>query len=169
MRWSMIRKKDIANGPGIRVSIYVQGCSHHCPGCFNPETWDFNGGKIFNRHILTQFLEFAQPKEIAGFSILGGEPLQQDSDMLMLVKAMKEQYPDKTIWMWTGHVWEELTEAQREIVSHIDVLVDGRFDNSKKVPNLKFRGSTNQRIIDVQATLAEGSIVLHPYMNGVLQ
>ena len=168
MRWAKIRKRDIANGPGIRVSIYVQGCSHHCPGCFNPETWDFNGGKIFNRHVLTQFLEFAQPKEIAGFSILGGEPLQQDSDMLMLVKAMKEQYPDKTIWMWTGHVWEELTEAQREIVSYVDVLVDGRFDINKKVPNLKFRGSTNQRIIYVQESLASGSLVFHPFMKRVV-
>ena len=168
MRYAIIRKRDVANGPGIRVSIYVQGCSHHCPGCFNPETWDFNGGKIFNRHVLTQFLEFAQPKEIAGFSILGGEPLQQDSDMLMLVKTMKEQYPDKTIWMWTGHVWEELTEAQREIVSYVDVLVDGRFDINKKVPNLKFRGSTNQRIIYVQESLASGSLVFHPFMKRVV-
>ena len=168
MRWAKIRKRDISNGPGIRVSIYVQGCNRHCPNCFNPETWDFNGGKIFNKHVLTQFLDFAQAEEIAGFSILGGEPLQQDSDMLMLVKAMKERYPDKSVWMWTGYVWEELTDEQREIVSVIDVLVDGHFDEAKKVPNLKFRGSTNQRIIDVQATLAKNAIVLHPFMQGVL-
>ena len=168
MRWSMIRKRDVANGPGIRVSIYVQGCNHHCPGCFNPETWDFDGGKPFDERILMQFLEFAQPKEVAGFSILGGEPLQQGADMLMLVKAMKERYPDKTIWMWTGHVWEELTEAQREIVSYVDVLVDGRFDISKKVPNLKFRGSTNQRIIYAQESLASGSLVFHPFMKRVV-
>lgn len=159
MRYSMIRKRDIANGPGIRVSIYVQGCSRHCPDCFNPETWDFNGGNIFNRRILTQFLELARPEEVVGFSILGGEPLQQDSDMLTLVKAIKEKYPEKTIWMWTGYTWEELNEEQREIVSFVNVLVDGAFDKTKKDPNLKFRGSTNQRVIHVKKSLEKGEVV----------
>jgi anaerobic ribonucleoside-triphosphate reductase activating protein len=161
MRYAKIRSEDIANGPGIRVSIYVQGCSRHCPGCFNPETWDFNGGRIFNRRVKIQFLELARKnKSIVGFSILGGEPLQQGEDMLDLVKSMKEEYPDKTIWMWTGYKYEELDDEQREIISYIDVLVDGEFVQDSKCPNKKFRGSDNQRIIDVKKTLETGKIQL---------
>lgn len=158
MRYAKIRATDISNGPGIRVSIYVQGCNHHCKGCFNPETWNFEGGNIFNRRVLTQFLELAKPRKIVGFSILGGEPLQQGKDMLNLVKAMKKEYPDKTIWMWTGYTYEELDEEQREIVSYVDVLVDGKYIEEQKRPSLKFRGSTNQRIIDIPKTLETGTI-----------
>lgn len=160
MRYAKIRSTDISNGPGIRVSIYVQGCNHHCEGCFNPETWNFEGGNLFNRRVLTQFLELAKPRKIVGFSILGGEPLQQGKDMLALVKAMKKEYPDKTIWMWTGYTYEELDEEQLEIVKHIDVLVDGKFDITKKRPTLKFRGSDNQRIIDIPKTLETGTVQL---------
>ena len=159
MRYAMIRKQDIANGPGIRTSIYVQGCSHHCSGCFNPETWDFNGGNIWNRRIKIQFLELAKPDYIVGFSILGGEPLQQDEDMYELVKSMKEEYPNKTIWMWTGYRFEDLNDYQLKIIRLIDVLVDGRFDNDLKDSKLKFRGSSNQRIIDVQESLKQNKIV----------
>lgn len=160
MKYALIRSKDIANGPGIRVSIYVQGCDRHCPGCFNPETWDFNGGRIFNRRIKMQFLDLAQDKNIVGFSILGGEPLQQGADMLDLVKSMKEEYPDKTIWMWTGYKYEDLNDEQREIISYIDVLVDGEFLQEEKCPNKPFKGSNNQRLIDVQRTLKTGKVQL---------
>lgn len=165
MRYRLIRSEDIANGPGIRVSIYVQGCNRHCPNCFNPETWDFNGGKLFTNNIKVQFLELAKPKKIVGFSILGGEPLQQGKDMLDLVKSMKKEYPDKSIWMWTGYKYEDLNDEQLEIISHIDVLVDGEFIEAQKCPNKRFRGSLNQRIIDIHKTLKNGTITIHELQN----
>ena len=161
MRWAKIRTEDIANGPGFRVSIYVQGCNNHCPGCFNPETWDFEGGKEFTDKVKSKFLELGKSKKIAGFSILGGEPLQQGKDMLDLVKEIKETYPDKTIWMWTGCVYEELTPEQFEIVKYVDVLIDGRFDAKLKSLRSRYKGSSNQRVIDIAKTLKEGKCVLH--------
>ena len=161
MRWAKIRTEDIANGPGFRVSIYVQGCNNHCPGCFNPETWDFEGGREFNNAVKNKFLELGNNKKIAGFSILGGEPLQQGKDMLDLVKEIKETYPDKTIWMWTGCVYEELTPEQFEIVKYVDVLIDGRFDAKLKSLRSRYKGSSNQRVIDIAKTLKEGKCVLH--------
>ena len=160
MRYAKIRGTDISNGPGIRASIFVQGCSRHCKNCFNPETWDFDGGRIFNRQVKMKFLNLAENKEIVGFSILGGEPLQQGSDMLDLVKSIKEMYPDKTIWMWTGYKYEDLNKEQLEIINYVDVLVDGAFIKSQRTPNRKFAGSGNQRIIDVQQSLKTGSIQL---------
>lgn len=160
MRFLKIRSEDISNGPGIRVSIWVQGCNRHCPGCFNPETWDFNGGRLFNRRVKIQFLDLAKEKKIVGFSILGGEPLQQGKDMLDLVKSMKEEYPDKTIWMWTGYKYEDLNDEQLEIVSYIDILVDGEFIEAQKSPGKRFKGSSNQRIIDIKKTLEMGKIQL---------
>lgn len=161
MRWAKIRTEDIANGPGFRVSIYVQGCNNHCPGCFNPETWDFNGGKEFTDKIKDKFLELGKSKKIAGFSILGGEPLQQGKDMLDLVKEIKETYPDKTIWMWTGCVYEELTSEQLEIIQYVDVLIDGRFDKEHKTPRSRYKGSFNQRVIDISKSQKAGKCVLH--------
>lgn len=161
MRWAKIRTEDIANGPGFRVSIYVQGCNNHCPGCFNPETWDFQGGREFNNAVKNKFLELGKSKKIAGFSILGGEPLQQGKDMLDLVKEIKETYPDKTIWMWTGCVYEELTPEQLEIVKYVDVLIDGRFDAKLKSLRSRYKGSSNQRVIDIAKTLKKGKCVLH--------
>ena len=161
MRWAKIRTEDIANGPGFRVSIYVQGCNNHCPGCFNPETWDFQGGREFNNAVKNKFLELGNNKKIAGFSILGGEPLQQGKDMLDLVKEIKETYPDKTIWMWTGCVYEELPPEQLEIVKYVDVLIDGRFDAKLKSLRSRYKGSSNQRVIDIAKTLKEGKCVLH--------
>ena len=160
MRYHKIRSADISNGPGVRVSIFVQGCNHRCPGCFNPETWDFNGGLIFTRRVKIQFLELAKQKEIVGFSILGGEPLQQGEDMLDLVRSMKDLHPNKTIWMWTGYRFEDLTEEQLEIVKYVDVLVDGKFIESERCPKERFKGSYNQRIIDVQKTLDTKEIQL---------
>ena len=161
MRWAKIRTEDIANGPGFRVSIYVQGCNNHCPGCFNPETWDFEGGREFTDKVKSKFLELGKSKKIAGFSILGGEPLQQGKDMLDLVKEIKETYPDKTIWMWTGCVYEELTPEQLDIIKYVDVLIDGRFDMEHRTPRSRYKGSFNQRVIDVAKTLEANKCVLH--------
>lgn len=165
MRFAQIRKEDISNGPGIRVSLFVQGCNRHCDGCFNPETWDYSGGRIFNRRIQELFLSLGEEKRITGFSILGGEPLDQDERMLELIKKIKERYPDKTIWMWTGHTYENLTDEQMEIVKLIDVLVDGPFVISQRCPGKRFRGSMNQRIIDIKKTLESGTIVIHDLQN----
>lgn len=165
MRFAQIRKEDISNGPGIRVSLFVQGCNRHCDGCFNPETWDYNKGQIFNRRIQELFLDLGKEKRITGFSILGGEPLDQDKCMLELIKKIKEHYPDKTIWMWTGHTYEDLTDEQMEIVKLIDVLVDGPFIISQRCPSKRFRGSMNQRIIDIKKTLESGTITIHDLQN----
>lgn len=165
MRFAQIRKEDISNGPGIRVSLFVQGCNRHCDGCFNPETWDYDKGQIFNRRIQELFLDLGKEKKITGFSILGGEPLDQDERMLELIKKIKERYPDKTIWMWTGHIYEDLTDKQMEIVKLIDVLVDGPFIISQKCPGKRFRGSMNQRIIDIKKTLESGTIIIHDLQN----
>lgn len=165
MRFAQIRKEDISNGPGIRVSLFVQGCNHHCDGCFNPETWDYSGGRIFNRRIQELFLDLGKEKKIVGFSILGGEPLAQDIRMLELIKKIKERYPDKTIWMWTGYTYENLTDEQMEVIKFIDVLVDGPFVKSQKCPGKRFRGSMNQRIIDVKKTLESGTVTIHELQN----
>lgn len=165
MRFAQIRKEDISNGPGIRVSLFVQGCNRHCDGCFNPETWDYDKGQIFNRRIQELFLDLGKEKKITGFSLLGGEPLDQDERMLELIKKIKERYPDKTIWMWTGHTYEDLTDKQMEIVKLIDVLVDGPFIISQKCPGKRFRGSMNQRIIDIKKTLESGTITIHDLQN----
>ena len=165
MRFAQIRKEDISNGPGIRVSLFVQGCNRHCDGCFNPETWNYDKGQIFNRRIQELFLDLGKEKKITGFSILGGEPLDQDERMLELIKKIKERYPDKTIWMWTGHTYEDLTDKQMEIVKLIDVLVDGPFIISQKCPGKRFRGSMNQRIIDIKKTIESGTITIHDLQN----
>lgn len=165
MRYSLIRKEDISNGPGIRVSIFVQGCNRHCDGCFNPETWDYNGGKIFNNKIQEKFLDLGKNESIIGFSILGGEPLDQDDSMLELINNIKKIYPDKTIWMWTGHTYENLTDKQMEIVKLLDVLVDGPFIINQICPNKRFRGSSNQRIIDIKKTLKSKTITIHELQN----
>lgn len=161
MRYAKIRSLDLSNGPGFRVSIFVQGCSRHCKNCFNPETWDFNGGYFFGEKTKIKFLDLAEPDRIVGFSILGGEPLQQGEDMLDLVKSMKEKFPNKTIWMWTGYKYEDLDEKQLEIISYIDVLVDGEFIETLKCPNKNFKGSDNQRVIDIKKTLNSNEITLY--------
>ena len=166
MNVAKIRKEDIANGPGVRVSIFVQGCSHHCDGCFNPETWNFQGGHVFNAQICNQFLDLATPKGICGISILGGEPLDQGEDMLKLVKAIRSKFGNtKTIWMWTGYIYEELNDLQKEIVKQLDVLVDGPFIKEKKCPLKRFRGSSNQRIIDIKKTIESNTVIIHELQN----
>lgn len=155
MRYNTIRQLDIANGPGCRVSLFVQGCSFNCPGCFNSVARDFSGGQEFTDQTLELILELLKPTQISGLSILGGEPLhpRNRDAVLSLTKKVKEVYPEKTIWVWTGYLWEEVKESLSGTA--VDVLVDGRFLEDLKDLRLKYRGSSNQRVIDVQKSLTE--------------
>ena len=167
MKYATIKKHDIANGPGVRVSIFVSGCNHHCKGCFNEEAWDFNYGKTFTDETIDEIIEALKPSHINGLSILGGEPFElvNQQGLLPLIKKVKTLYPNKTIWAYSGFLYEELLkmkyEETKEILDLIDVLVDGKFVLELKDPMLYFRGSKNQRIIDMQLTRKEGKIVLH--------
>lgn len=150
MRYNTIRQLDIANGPGCRVSIFVQGCTFNCPGCFNTVAKDFDGGKEFTSQTMELILDLAEPSHVSGLSILGGEPLhpRNRTDVLDLVKKFKEKYPTKTVWIWTGYLWEEVVEDL--IGSGVDVVVDGKFIEDLKDLRLKYRGSSNQRVIKVE-------------------
>ena len=161
MRYSQIRNLDIVNGPGCRVSLFVQGCTFNCSGCFNTVARDFEGGKEFTDQTMDLLLELAKPDYISGLSILGGEPLhpRNRTDVLGLVKKFKEVYPNKTVWLWTGYLWEEV--ASDLVDSGVDVVVDGRFVEELKDLRLKYRGSSNQRVIDVQASLKNNNITLY--------
>ena len=161
MNYAQIRKYDVANGEGIRTTLFVSGCHFNCPGCFNKEYQDFSFGKEFTDDEMQKFIDLGKNPSISGFSFLGGEPLDQlnDDTLLRTVKAIKAQ-TDKTIWLWTGYVFENLSEKQMEIVKHIDILVDGPFIEAQKDMRLLFRGSANQRIIDIQKSLQENKTVL---------
>lgn len=160
MRYNKIRKMDISNGPGIRVSIFMQGCSFHCKDCFNNETWDFKAGKEFNDEVINKVLDLASLPHIVGLSILGGEPMHPNNreGTIKLAKAFKKRYPNKDIWVWSGYLFDELKDI--EGLSYIDTLVDGRFVLEQANPTLKFRGSSNQRVIDVKKSLEAGNAVL---------
>ena len=160
MRYNKIRKMDISNGPGIRVSIFMHGCSFHCKDCFNSETWDFKAGKEFNDEVINKVLDLASLPHIVGLSILGGEPMHPNNreGTIKLAKAFKKRYPNKDIWVWSGYLFDELKDI--EGLSYIDTLVDGRFVLEKANPTLKFRGSSNQRVIDVKKSLKAGNVVL---------
>lgn len=170
MNYATIKTHDIANGPGVRVSLYVSGCTHHCKGCFNPETWDFDYGEPFDEAVQEKIIKALEPSYIKGFSLLGGEPFEpQNSEVLVpFLKRLKELYPEKSIWCYSGYDMERdmLTYKLNDeavimdMLSCIDVLVDGEFVENKKVIDLRFRGSTNQRIIDVRKTLESDDIVL---------
>lgn len=149
MNYSIIKQLDIANGPGCRVSIFVSGCEHRCKNCFNPETWNFNYGKAFTDQTVEALLELLKPDHISGLSILGGEPLhpQNREGVLDLVRKVKSVYPSKSIWIWTGYLWEEVSNDL--VGSGVDVVVDGKFVEELKDLRLKYRGSSNQRVIDV--------------------
>ena len=153
MNYNTIRQMDIANGPGCRVSIFVQGCTFNCPGCFNTVAKDFSEGKEFTDQTMELLLDLAKPDYIAGISVLGGEPLhpRNRKATLDLVKRFKDEYPGKTVWVWTGYLWEDVASDLAD--SSIDVLVDGRFVEDLKDLRLKYRGSSNQRVIDVQNSL----------------
>ena len=160
MRYNTIRQLDIANGPGCRVSLFVQGCSFNCPGCFNTVARDFNGGKEFTDQTMQLLLELAEPSHVSGLSILGGEPLhpQNRMDVLDLVKKFKTVYPDKSVWIWTGYLWEDV--ADDLLGSGVDVLVDGQFKEDLKDLRLKYRGSSNQRVIDVLKSNYDEVVIL---------
>lgn len=170
MNYATIKKYDIANGPGVRVSLFVSGCSHHCKGCFNPETWDFDYGKPFTLDVENEILEAMKPDYIDGFSLLGGEPFEVENQrsLVSIVKRVKAEFPQKSIWCYSGYLFDrDLTddskvncECTKEFLSCIDVLVDGEFIEEKKNLNIKFRGSENQRIIDVQRSLKEGKVCI---------
>ena len=159
MRYNKIRKMDISNGPGVRVSIFMQGCTFKCKNCFNPETHDFEGGQEFNDETINKVLELCNHDYIKGLSILGGEPMHPKNieGSLKLAKAFKEKFKDKDIWSWTGFKFENIKE--NEDLKYIDVLIDGQYVDELHDPTLKWRGSSNQRVIDVKETLKTGNVV----------
>ena len=160
VRYQKIRKMDIANGPGVRISIFLQGCAFHCPGCFNPETHDFAGGKEFTDETLQQLLQLCAADYVQGLSILGGEPLHPKNiaGTIQIAQAFKQKFPHKTLWVWTGYLFENVVD--KKIFDYVDVLVDGQFNQTLANPMLQYRGSSNQRLIDVPKTLKAKSIVL---------
>ena len=150
MNYGRIKKNDIANGPGVRVSLFVSGCRNHCPGCFNPETWDFNFGEPFTKKTEKEIIKALRPSWIQGLSILGGDPMEPENQraLLPLLKRIKVMFPDKDVWLYTGYTYEQIRDA--EILKWIDVLVDGPFIEAEKDITLTFRGSRNQRIIPLK-------------------
>ena len=161
MRYNKIRKMDISNGEGVRVSIFVQGCHFHCKGCFNPETWNFEGGKQFTSQTLTLLLDLCSNPTRKGLSILGGEPLNDEnySGVLEIVKAFRKdkRLSGKDIWLWTGYEIEDILndKSKKEILNYLDYIICGQFIEEQKNLRLKWAGSKNQRWIDVKATLAQ--------------
>ncbi len=160
MRYNLIRKMDISNGPGVRVSIFMQGCHFHCKNCFNPETWDFKGGKEFTDETIEKVLDLCEKSEVKGLSILGGEPMHPENieGTTKLAKAFKEKYPEKNVWAWSGFKFEDL--KNKEVLKYIDVLVDGNYKDELHDPTLKWKGSSNQRVVDVQKSIENGKISL---------
>lgn len=163
MRFSKIKDNDIANGLGVTMSLWTQGCPHHCKGCFNGETWDFNAGEEFEDSDLKYILENINKNNVhRDLSILGGEPLCPENvdGVIEVCKIFKEKFPEKKIYLWTGYVVEGFNQKQREVLNYIDVLVDGPFVQDKRNLSLMMRGSSNQRVIDVKKSIDENKIVL---------
>lgn len=170
MYYSEVKKCDIANGPGVRVTLFVSGCTHHCRGCFNEMTWDFQYGREFTEEDIDNLIKFLEPSYVAGLTLLGGEPMEyrNQQGLLPLLRKVKEAYPDKTIWCYTGYLYEKdilenfcgKWEETREMLSYLDVIVDGEFVEELKDISLRFRGSSNQRIIDVKKSRETGKVVL---------
>ncbi len=175
MNYGEIKKYDIADGPGVRVSLFVSGCTHCCEGCFNSQTWDFNFGKPFTEETEEEILKAMSPSHISGFTLLGGEPFEPQNQKVIveLLRKIKKAYPDKNIWCYTGYLFDRdlLGESRArceytdEMLSMIDVLVDGEFIAEKRNLMLNFRGSSNQRIILVQQSLKEEKVVLSELNN----
>ena len=160
MRYNKIRKMDISNGPGVRVSLFFQGCHFHCKDCFNSETWDFEKGKEFTEETIDRILELCDKNFIVGLSILGGEPMHPVNieGTTKLAKLFKERYPNKSLWIWTGFLFDVLKD--KEVLQYVDTLIDGQFKTELFDPRLKYRGSSNQRVIDVQESLKKQKIVI---------
>lgn len=171
MNYADIKQYDVANGPGVRVSVFVSGCTHYCKGCFNEEAWDFSYGHAFSEETIERVLSYMKPSYVRGLTVLGGEPMhpKNQPDVLKLLKKVRETYPEKSIWMFSGYEFETeiLTELlqnvpeTKEILSLLDVLVDGRFVEEEKNLSLRFKGSANQKTILVQESLAAGKTVLY--------
>ena len=161
MNFMDIKEYDIANGEGIRVSLWVAGCEHHCPGCHNPETWDICNGKEFMIDHLIYLEHLLSKKEIAGITFTGGDPLSANNreEITSMSNYIKRNYPNKTQWLWTGYSWEDIKHLP--IMNNIDVLIDGKYDKDKRDITLMWRGSSNQRVIDVKKSLITNSIVLY--------
>ena len=170
MNYATIKNCDIANGPGVRVSLFVSGCTHRCKGCFNEVAWDFDYGQPFTQDTVDDILTMLAPEYVKGITLLGGEPFEPQNQpaILGLLRQVKKQYPDKSVWAFSGYLFDKDIlagrlgpwEITKEYLNYVDVLVDGPFVESMKDLNLRFRGSSNQRIIDVPASLAKGEIVL---------
>ena len=162
MKYAKIRKLDVTNGPGVRTTLFVSGCTHNCEGCFNKEQQDFNYGNKFTKETEDEFIQLTKNKQIKGVNILGGEPMQQimDDTLLNLLKRIKLE-TDKPIWLWSGYTFEEIVNNPKrlEILREVDVLIDGKFQADKRDIMLKYRGSSNQRVIDVKKSLGQGNIV----------
>ena len=171
MKYASIKRIDVANGVGVRVSIFVSGCTHHCKGCFNPEAWDFNYGSEFGQNQIDEIISDLDHDYIQGLSLLGGEPFEIENQrgLLPLLREVKKRFPNKDIWAYSGYLFDKQIlddmckkyDETKEMISYIDVLVDGKFEMDKKDPRLLFRGSSNQRVIDVKKSLAKNEIVLH--------
>ena len=169
MNYGTIKPTDIANGEGVRVSLFVSGCTHHCPGCFNYVTWDFNYGKPFTKETEDEILNLLSRNYIDGLSLLGGEPMEPCNQrcLVNLVDRFKEKYPNKTLWIYTGYTYDEdlipggkaYCEVTDRILNQCDVMVDGEFVESLKDISLKFRGSSNQRILNIRETRKRNAIV----------
>lgn len=172
MKYAKIKKCDVANGPGVRVSLFVSGCNHHCKNCFNKEAWDFGYGQDFTENEQNKIIEDLKPEYITGLSLLGGEPFEKvnQEGLVPLIKKVKQTYPDKQIWCYTGFTFDkqilgemiekENRESTREMLNNIDYIVDGRFVEELKDPKLRFRGSSNQRIIDVKKSLEQNQVII---------
>ena len=169
MNYAKINKNDIANGTGVRVTLFVSGCTHHCKGCFNSEAWDFDFGEPFTEETEKELLEALSPSYIKGLTLLGGEPMEPQNQRVLVefLKKVKATYPQKTVWCYSGYTYEQLTGESRakcevtdQMLSLIDVLVDGQFVEELKDISLRFKGSSNQRLIDLKATLQNGEIIL---------
>ena len=169
MNYASIKPCDIANGPGVRVTLFVSGCTHHCKGCFQPETWDFSYGSPITEAVREEVLRLLAPDYIRGLTLLGGEPFEpaNQAGLLPLLREVRIRYPSKTVWAFSGYTLEQIRSGTlgppsvtEEILSCVDVLVDGPFVESLKNLQLRFRGSSNQRLIDLRQTLAAGTVVL---------
>ena len=169
MNYGAIKKCDIANGVGVRTVLFVSGCTHHCKGCFQPETWNFDYGERYTKETEDEIIESLRPDNVDGITLLGGEPFEPENqrELVKLLRRIKKELPQKTVWSFSGYTYEELTgdsravcEVTKDMLSMLDVLVDGEFVEAKRNISLRFRGSENQRLIDMNKTRKEGKIVL---------